>query len=378
MRVVVVAEYFPRPRDPVLGVWALRQAVAARDAGADVRVVVLDRPGGRDELRAWSRGLGRREVEGLEVEHVPLLAPPPRSRTYGTWGAFAAPALRRALRRAPFDLVHAHYAVPAGDAARRLGVPYVVSDHGGDTRWTARRWPGAVRRGFAGARLVLSNSAGSERLARAAGARATRVVHLGTDVPCAPIPRAPGPTIATVAHLVPRKRHEDVLRALRELPGVRWVVVGDGPERGRLEALARDLGVAARVTFTGQLPPEEARRHARTAWALVMPSVDEAFGVAYVEAMAAGLPAVATAGEAGPEELARLGGGVVLVPPRDPATLAGELRELLGDEGLRRELGAEARETVLSHFTWEACGRATVAAYAEALGGKTSPTPFPG
>jgi teichuronic acid biosynthesis glycosyltransferase TuaC len=364
VRVVVVAEYFPRPRDPVLGVWALRQAVAARDAGADVRVVVLDRPASRGELRDWARGLGRREAEGLEVEHVPLLAPPPRSRTYGSWGAFAAPALRRALRRAPYDLVHAHYAVPAGDAVRRLGAPYVVSDHGGDTRWTAKRWPEAVRRGFAEARLVLTNSAGSARLAEAAGARRTRVVHLGTDVPCAPIPRAPRPTIATVAHLVPRKRHEDVLHALAELPDVRWVVVGDGPERGRLEVLARELGVADRVTFTGQLPPEEARRHARTAWAFVLPSEDEAFGVAYVEAMAAGLPAVGVRGEAGPEEL---GGGVVLVPPRDPRALAAELRELLGDEDLRRELGAEAREVVLERFTWERCGRETVRAYEDAL-----------
>jgi teichuronic acid biosynthesis glycosyltransferase TuaC len=125
--------------------------------------------------------------------------------------------------------------------------------------------------------------------------------------------------------------------------------------------------VADRVTFTGALPHEEALRHARTAWAFVMPSEDEAFGVAYAEAMAAGLPAVGVQGESGPQELAAAGGGILLVPPRDPAALADELRALLADHALRAELGAEARETVRRSFTWEACGRATLAAYEDAL-----------
>jgi glycosyltransferase involved in cell wall biosynthesis len=97
-----------------------------------------------------------------------------------------------------------------------------------------------------------------------------------------------------------------------------------------------------------------------------MPSTDEAFGVAYVEAMAAGLPAIGSRGEPGPEDIARLGHGMRLVPPGDPEALAAEIDTLLdGDWGAR--IGAAAQATVSQHFTWPACGAATVAAYREAL-----------
>jgi glycosyltransferase involved in cell wall biosynthesis len=99
----------------------------------------------------------------------------------------------------------------------------------------------------------------------------------------------------------------------------------------------------------------------------VLPSVDEAFGVAYIEAMAGGVPAIGARGEPGPEEIAACGGGIRLVPPGDPEALAAELRTLLEDADFRRELGAAARANVEANFTWQQCGRATVAAYEDAL-----------
>ena len=83
--------------------------------------------------------------------------------------------------------------------------------------------------------------------------------------------------------------------------------------------------------------------------------------------MAAGVPAIGCRGEAGPEEIAASGSGILLVPPGDPEALAAELRKLLDDAEWRRELGDGARATVERSFTWTACGEATVAAYEEAL-----------
>src|SRR5919198_3917730 len=155
MRVAIVAEYYPRAQDPVLGVWAHRQALAARDAGADVRVLVLHRPvppratARRDLARAARRLAAQPRhavLDGLDVEYVPFLSPP-RPRSYGSWGAWAAPtlavALRRLRRRFAFDVVHAHNAVPAADAVlrSRLDAPLVVSVHGGDVYFTAPRYP---------------------------------------------------------------------------------------------------------------------------------------------------------------------------------------------------------------------------------------------
>jgi glycosyltransferase involved in cell wall biosynthesis len=392
VRVAVVAEFYPRAADPVLGVWAHRQALAARDAGADVRVLVLHRlvpPRAALHARDLRRLLEplrqpRHEVrDGLEVTYVPFVSPP-RWRAYGRWGAWAAPVLGLALRRLrrtfPYDLVHAHYAVPAGDAVRRSTprVPLVVSVHGGDVLWTADRDEAgrrAVRATFEHARLVLANSAGTARRCEAHGARAVRVVHLGADAPGAPatVDGRPGPTLVSVGHLVARKRHADVVRALWALRDrhrdLRYVVVGDGPEREPLTELARGLGLGERVELRGQLPHAEAVRVAQRGSVFVLPSVDEAFGVAYVEAMAGGVPAIGCRGEDGPEEIAAAGPGLRLVPPGDIEALAAEIDELVSDARHRAELGHQARETALRSFSWAACGRATARAYGDVLAG---------
>lgn len=396
-RVVVLSEFYPRRADPVLGVWAHRQALAAQAAGVELQVLVLYRlvpsraalaEGPRQVIAALRSLLGqpRHEVrDGVPITYVRYVSPP-RSRSYAHWGAWAAPALALALRRLrrsgfAFDLIHAHNAVPAGDAALRArpGTPVVISVHGGDVLYTAPRAPGgreAVTRALSRARLVLANSHGIAELARARGARETRVLRLGATLPApgggagAPTPTST-PALVTVGHLVARKRHADVMRALAVLserhPTLRYVIIGEGPERPALEALARRLGVSDRVELCGQLDPPQALERMRRCTLFAMPSTEEAFGVAYIEAMAAGLPAIGCRGEPGPEEIAKAGDGFVLVPPGDIERLSQRMEELLCDPDRLREAGRRARATVAAHFTWEGCGEETRRAYEDAL-----------
>lgn len=397
MRVLVLAEFYPSQRDPVLGIWAHRQALAAREAGAQVRVLVMHRlVPSRASLAAGPRAAAgalaelvrepRAQVrDGLHVSYVPYVSPA-RQQHYAMWGAWAAPplglAMMRVRRSFPFDIVHAHNAVPAGDAVRRvrglstLRTPLVISVHGGDVLYTAGRVRSggeSVRRALQDARLVLANSQGIAELARGHGAPETRVVHLGAEIPAAARPARRGgpPTLVTVAHLIARKRHADVLRALAVLtprhPTLRYAIVGEGPERTALEGLAARLGVAERVDFHGQLPPAEAIEQARRSTLFVMPSTEEAFGVAYVEAMAGGIPAIGCRGEPGPEEIAAAGDGLVLVPPGDIERLTQRIDELLSDPHRLREARQRARATVAANFTWERCGEQTVDAYEYAL-----------
>ncbi len=390
MKVAIVAEFYPRAADPVLGVWAHRQAVAARDAGADVRVLVLHRPlpslaqarsGLRGAARAAAAALAQplhATLDGIEVTYVPFLAPP-RPKSYGTWGRWAAPSLAvalRALRRTfAYDLVHAHNAVPAGEAVRRAGLrtPFVVSVHGGDVFHTEPGSPAgaeAVRAALGGARLTIANSAGIEQRCRVLGARATRVVRLGTDLPQRRAQRHDAPTVVTTGHLVARKRHADVMRAIASLqrhPDLTYLVIGDGPEREPLAALAAQLGISDRVSFAGQLPHAQALNETRRAWLFAMPSADEAFGVAYVEAMAGWLPAIAADGEPGPQEIAGAGGGISLVGAGDVSAIAAQIDRLVGDEHVLHSAGEQARATVEHAFSWSQCGAATVAAYEAAL-----------
>jgi glycosyltransferase involved in cell wall biosynthesis len=143
------------------------------------------------------------------------------------------------------------------------------------------------------------------------------------------------------------------------------VVIGDGPERGRLEGLAAEAGV--HVRWVGQLDHEDALRELARCHVMALPSVDEAFGVAYVEALACGVPAIGSRGEGGPEEIAAMGGGMLLVPPREAAALADTMAEVLSDADARERLATEARRTAAQHFSWEACGRATLAAYSDVM-----------
>ncbi|MFT4035311.1 MAG: glycosyltransferase, partial [Patulibacter sp.] len=279
-------------------------------------------------------------------------------------------------RRFPYDLIHAHNAVPAADAVRRAGpsVPIITSVHGGDVFHTAQQraaWAQIVSGALDASTLVLANSSGIAAACRELTSVPIEVVLLGADVPERE-PRPPQqPTLITVAHLVPRKRHADVLRAIWVLrhrwPSLRYVIVGDGPQRAELERLTADLGLTARVEFRGQLPHQQALAALDGATLAVMPSVDEAYGVAYVEAMAHGVPTIAALGEPGPLDLADLRTGIQLAAPGDVEHLSRVIDRLLSNPGERQRLAQLGRRVIAQRCSWAVCGDATLAAYERAL-----------
>lgn len=394
MRVAIVAEWYPSPAEPVLGIWAHRQAMAARDAGAEVRVLAMRRPvpplatlralPDTGPLRRWAGGvrssLEPTELDGMEIRPVPFTAPP-RPWAYGTWGHWMiptlAPALGRLRREWPFDLVHAHCVSPPGYAAAHWAkvnrVPLVVSAHGPDMIEVPERSAIARRAcvtALERADLLIANSHWARRRCEqlAGGPLEARVVHLGADMLPPAERRRERPTVVTLAHLVARKRHALVLHALAELrPSLEldYLVIGDGPGREPLERLAAALGLAGNVTFAGQLEHPRALAELATCHLCAMPGAEEPFGVAFVEAMAAGLPAIGARGEGGPEDIAAAGEGMLLVPPGDHRALARTIADVFAGDPI--ELGRAARATVERSFTWERCGRETVAAYESVL-----------
>jgi teichuronic acid biosynthesis glycosyltransferase TuaC len=425
VRVAVVAEWYPSPADPVHGIWAHRQAVAAARYGAEVRVLALRRPvpplalarrltlrpSDWQALQAWTMGtraaLKPATVDGIDVVPVPWLGPP-RPLSYGAWGYWMAPSLYRALERLyaawPFDLVHAHCIAPAGHAAALWidGTPawlrpirthlardgqglkrsatgrpaFVVSAHGPDMIHVPERsriGRRACLTALETADVVLANSNWAKRRCEQIAERAlpVSVVHLGADLSDQPSMHRNGEMrIVTVAHLQARKRHDVVLRALARLDPSRrprYLIIGDGEQRDSLERLAVELGVADRVRFLGQLPNEQAVAQVAASDLFVMPGVEEPFGVAFVEAMAAGVAVIGGRGEGGPEDIAAVGEGMLMVTPGDVDELAGELARLYANRLELRRLGAAARATAAANFTWDRCGTLTVAAYRDAL-----------
>ncbi len=144
----------------------------------------------------------------------------------------------------------------------------------------------------------------------------------------------------------------EAVRSLRRQVRVRYVLVGDGDYRPRLEAQIRDLDLTEAVNIVGAVPRTDIPNYYSLAHAAVFPSIgDEAFGIAVVEAMACGVPVVATTSGGMPESVVE-GETGFLVPRRDPNAIANALGRLAIDRARAREMGANGRRRAVDFFDW--------------------------
>ena len=165
------------------------------------------------------------------------------------------------------------------------------------------------------------------------------------------------PLIVCAARFAPVKRHADLIEALamleREGRGFRAVLAGEGPELMEMRALAARLGLERVVEFPGRIDGEQMRALLDGATVACLPSAFEGMPGALMEAMASGVPVVAT-DVAGIDELVVGDESGLLVPPYDPPALAAALGSVLDDGELRRRLGAGARRRMEEYFSLEA------------------------
>lgn len=161
-----------------------------------------------------------------------------------------------------------------------------------------------------------------------------------------------------------QKGYDVLLRALSDVPGATFTLVGDGPERPALERAVRELGLEDRVRLPGW--SDDARRVLPGFDVFVLPSRFEAFPLAIVEAMLTGLPIVATPVGSVPEAIID-GETGLLVAPDDAAGLAAALRRLAASPDLRARLGEAARKRALERFTARTMVDAYEALYRELL-----------
>ena len=277
--------------------------------------------------------------------------------------------LARLVRSLRADIVHTHLVhadVYGGVAARVRGLPLVSTKHNDDPfRTGAFRF---VERGLArlAERIVTITDSLHRFTVDRVGIPAAKVetIHYGMDQ----LPQAWGENppndvpagarvLLAVARLTPQKGIDLAVRALATLPeDTVLVVLGEGPERARLEALARELGVGRRVFLPGRVPDVAA--WLRRASLLVHPVRWEGFGLGVLEAMLAGLPVVATNVSSLPE-LVVDGETGLLVQPDDPSALALGIARALGEP----QLGDAGRERARREFSVDRMIGLTVALY---------------
>jgi teichuronic acid biosynthesis glycosyltransferase TuaC len=395
MKILVLSHMYPSTANEVGGIFVHYQIKALLAQGCEIRVIspVPWVPPllccVSSKWRAYASLPHKALWEGVEVRYPRYLAFP-RAGFFCSSGKRMYRGVRELIERIhrdfPFQVIHAHVALPDGDAAsrltRRLEKPLVITIHGQDLQRTIHRNSRCFRRVFqtlnAASRVIVV----SRKLKRIAveqfgmedkyvivpnGVDPERILDSGTAV------REQGgefPILLSVSSLIKIKGIDLNLRAVARLrdkyPTIRYVVIGDGSEKSKLKALTRKLGIEDRVTFLGRLPHQEAMQHMAACDIFSLPSWEEGFGVVYLEAVAHGKPVIACRGE-GIEDVVTHGETGLLVKPKAVDSLVEAIRFLLDHSDKAKAIGERARELILTNYTWEKNAERTLRVYKEVL-----------
>lgn len=317
-----------------------------------------------------------------EVQHQVRILRGPASRTRIDrsnaleQSVFIAGAFWRSIwlmRQYRPDVVLAFFGVPSGVVAWLLKIlfriPYVVSLRGGDVPgfrpydfWLYHKIAAPVLRViWHSAAAVVANSSGLRDLARAFDASVDiAVVPNGVEVErfASPHRTWTSSRILSVGRIVHQKGLDVAMMALAGLKDLdwQWRIVGDGPQLPVLQGMIRQQALDGRVQFLGWKKPEELQGEYANANLFLFPSRDEGMPNAVLEAMASGLPVVATR-ISGNEELIVDGETGALVPLEDEGALRATLRQLVSDSDRRERMGRAGRERVRRDYGWQSAAR---------------------
>lgn len=371
LRVLTLSTLFPDASRPTFGVFVEKQTLALaahRDVELEVVAPIGIAPwplGRHPRYRAFADVPDREEWHGLTV-HRPRFTSLPLSagRFAGALLARRLLPLARAIReRFAFDVIDAQFFFPDGPAAMRvanaLGVPYSIKARGSDIQIWARRSSTAtqVRDAARGAAGLLAVSEALKRDMTALGMPAQKIsVHrTGIDRDrFHPLDRdavrrelgVEGPLLVTVGALIALKGHSLVIDAVRTMPGVTLLLIGDGPERARLQAQIVRSGCTDRIRLLGRKPHDEVARWLAAADVMVLPSMSEGLANVWIESLACGTPIVISDVGGAREVVDRPAAGAVVA--REPAAIAEAVSALLANPPDRQAVRA-----VVDAYSWE-------------------------
>lgn len=361
MFILIVSNGFPT-EEYKRGIFAMDQAKALKAAGHKVALAALDL---RSVRRKRPLGYRRLEVEGIPIFSVSI---PLGKVAGGLSDRVAQSALRSVYKKitaefgAP-DVIHAHFydmGIAAGAISQETGIPLVITEHfsglnredlPADLRNRAIKSYGAAKM------LIAVSESFADKLKKNTGFSFRVVPNVAdTEVYAGVCLRDREENslfrFVSVGNLVPGKGFSDLLDAFRKASdscdkNLELIIVGKGPERTNLENKAKDLGISDKVIFTGQLDRSEIAGLFENGDCFVLLSRSETFGVAYIEAMAAGLPVIATAC-GGPEGFVDEDNGI-LVPVGDEDAYVNALMDMIqrADEYNKENI----RQGVISRFS---------------------------
>jgi glycosyltransferase involved in cell wall biosynthesis len=379
MRLVTLTNLYPSQDQPRRGIFVeerLRQLVRTGELSAAVLGL---RPG-----VAGFAGAGPVRTElrhSIPVEYVTVPTLPLLTNWVDPWlwARRAERFVRARLEPNAKDVVlDGHFLYPDGAAAVligiRLGLPTVLTARGSDVNvkcnnLVMRQWVKFAARNCS-ALITVSRALAARLTELRISAPVIEVLPNGVDFDrFRPVDRptirarlgVDGHVVASVGHLVPEKGHDIAIRALVELPGTTLLVVGEGPEKARLQSLADRLGVAARLRLLGHVAHEQMPEVYSAADALVLASVREGMPNVVLESLACGTRVVAT-DVGGVSEIVTSPALGLLMRERSPAALVESLKRLIAEP-----IDSESTRAMARRFGWATVVERQIALYRRVL-----------
>jgi teichuronic acid biosynthesis glycosyltransferase TuaC len=362
LHVLTLTPFYPVVRDDAQGCFVAEPLPWLEQTGV-VNTVLAVQPFYRGRARASELAVPARWAHFFSL---------PGGLGLSTSGTFLFASILSDVRRIhhsnPVQIIHAHAALPCGHAAallsRELGIPFVVTVHGLDAFSTnqvsgyAGQWCERVSKMVyrSARRVICISEKVRDQVMKKAAPVNTTVVYNGVDPQIFSPGKGPATSnvILSVGNLVPIKGHEVLLRAFAAIhqdhPGLSCEIIGDGPERSRLSALASELSIAGKVRFLGRQNRRQVAEAMGRCTLFALHSHYEGLGCVYLEAMSAEKAVIACWGQ-GIEEVIEHGVNGWLVDPKDLQGLTDALSLLLRNAQLRRQMGEAARRTILQGFT---------------------------
>ena len=395
VRLLTFSSLYPNAAQPTHGVFVenrLRHLLGSGAATSTVLAPVPWFPSTSSRFGAWAafaRAPREETRHGIAVHHPRFPVIPRVGMSIAPWLLYRAalPAARRLLAAGvAFDAIDAHYVYPDGVAAvwlgRALGQPVVITARGTDVNLIPRyAVPRRLIQGaIAGAAALIAVSGALAEALTGLGAPAGKVTVLRNGVDLAlfhpPADRAAaraalglaGPTLISVGHLIDRKGHDLVIEALARLPDWSLLIVGEGPERAKLEALAARPGLAGRVRLLGGRPHAELPTLYGAADVLVLASSREGWANVLLESMACGTPVVASDIWGNPEVVRDPEAGRIV--PRTAEAIAAGVAALAAAAPARAATRAYAEG-----FSWDATTEGQLALFRRVITAR--PLPYP-
>ena len=330
MKILVAGPGFDSPGKNDVSVFALDQAKALRDAGHDIRFAAVDTRSIRHS-RPW--GCYRYTLDGIPVYYgsVPCGALPLGLPELA--GRLVASGICRAIGKDGWkpDIIHQHFGFELAAMAEREGIPFVFTEHSSlHNRVLSPEKAEHLKRKYECCAAVLAVSlALAKNMSANTGVEPVVVPNIVDTVQFAlrSVPHERFIFVST-GNLIAGKNMAGLLRAFSRLEGEpELILFGDGPESGALQTLCAELGLDGHIFFRGHCPRNVLAKAYAGADCFVLASKSETFGVAYIEAMAAGLPVIATQC-GGPEDFVTEKNGV-LVPVDDTEALTNAMKRMM-------------------------------------------------